>query len=291
MSDGRLCSSETGAFPDDVFDLIGDAIIVTDRDGRIVRANQAALLLTGYSCAELVGAHYSLLSAAGDAGEGLPPIVARFFETGRIENHETVYRRRDGTIVPVEVNMQALRDGGGEMSGAVAAVRDISERKTTLQLLDERTRELAKQKTSLEDLNSTLHVMLERRDQDLQELRQTIGGNLEHLVQPHIDRLRVLCRDAQQLAHLDILEMNLQEITQSQARDLAAGPEHFTYVELQVAGCIRAGKTSKEAARLMGVSVKTIEFHRRNIREKLGIKNTQENLRACLQSRFSRQQS
>ena len=52
--------------------------------------------------------------------------------------------------------------------------------------------------------------------------------------------------------------------------------------EIQVASCIFNGDTSKEIAEKLCVSIACIEFHRNNIREKLGIKNTGINLSTFL---------
>ena len=52
--------------------------------------------------------------------------------------------------------------------------------------------------------------------------------------------------------------------------------------EIQVASCIFNGDTSKEIADKQCVSIACIEFHRNNIRKKLGIKNTGINLSTFL---------
>jgi len=52
--------------------------------------------------------------------------------------------------------------------------------------------------------------------------------------------------------------------------------------EIQVASCIFNGDTSKEIADKQCVSIACIEFHRSNIRKKLGIKNTGINLSTFL---------
>ena len=58
----------------------------------------------------------------------------------------------------------------------------------------------------------------------------------------------------------------------------------FTPRELEIASHIRAGWSSKQVAQFLHISVKAVEFHRINIRDKLGIGNTRENLYSFLLS-------
>lgn len=53
--------------------------------------------------------------------------------------------------------------------------------------------------------------------------------------------------------------------------------------ELEVTQLVGEGKTTREIASFLNVSVKTIESHRANIKEKLGLKNGPELIKFCVQ--------
>ena len=57
---------------------------------------------------------------------------------------------------------------------------------------------------------------------------------------------------------------------------------NLTPSEMWIADLVRQGKTSKEIADLINLSPRTIEFHRDNIRKKMGLKNKKINLRSHL---------
>jgi len=85
---------------------------------------------------------------------------------------------------------------------------------------------------------------------------------------------------------LEIVESNLEAIISPFARTLSSKFIKLTPAEIQVANLVKLGKTSKEIAALRNLSFKTIEFHRDNVRTKLGIKNKKINLRTHLLSLY-----
>jgi len=58
----------------------------------------------------------------------------------------------------------------------------------------------------------------------------------------------------------------------------------LTPQEIEVASLIREGRSSKEIAALLNLSLTTIHFHRRNLRRKLNLRNYSINLRTYLLS-------
>ena len=83
---------------------------------------------------------------------------------------------------------------------------------------------------------------------------------------------------------LEILESNLNDIVSPFLKKLSSQYLNLTPTEIQVANLIREGKSTKEIAEVLTISERAIEFHRNNIRDKLGLKKEKANLRSYLLS-------
>ena len=144
--------------------------------------------------------------------------------------------------------------------------------------------ELRTKTRDLEELNSALKVLLRKRDEDREEIEEKIGSNVNELIFPYIERLKKTNLGNRQRSFIKILETNLDDIISPFARNLSNKLLKLTPSEIQVAKLIKQGKTSKEIAKLNNLSARTVEFHRDNIRKKLGIRNRKVNLRTHLLS-------
>ena len=87
-----------------------------------------------------------------------------------------------------------------------------------------------------------------------------------------------------QRVYLKTIKTNLSEITSSFTKKLSSQYHGLTPREIQIADFVRQGKSNKEMAYLLKISVPAIDFHRRNLREKLDIKGKKINLRSFLLS-------
>lgn len=102
-----------------------DAIYLADSDGKIVNVNQAACKVLGYTRAELLQLSVEDLDSNSTneqfktSYEQIPDETSNLFESSHI--------RKDGTIIPVEINSLAYHDHGQRY--VIGVVRDITERK------------------------------------------------------------------------------------------------------------------------------------------------------------------
>lgn len=148
----------------------------------------------------------------------------------------------------------------------------------------QRTAELELKKISLEEVNTALQVLLKKREEDKKKLQKQVMSNIQELVDPYLGKLRDTTLDARQHAFVDILESNLADIVSPFSRNLATREFNLTPAELQVANLVKQGRTTKDIAKLLNLSSRTVESHRRNIRIKLDLKNKKTNLRTYLMS-------
>jgi PAS domain S-box-containing protein len=97
-------------------------------DGRLEKANQAYFDLIGYSLEELKSIYWN---------ETLTPPKWHNFESGKLSQitpkdsvtYEKEYVRKDGSIIPVELNVYGRFDDLGNLVNYVAFVKDISKHK------------------------------------------------------------------------------------------------------------------------------------------------------------------
>ena len=105
-----------------------DAILGIDPDGTLTDWNRGARNLFGYPEGEAIGRSLAMLVPADRAGEDRE-LMRRVMRGHALDQHETVFVRSDGARVDVAITVSPIKDPSGEIVGAAAVARDISERK------------------------------------------------------------------------------------------------------------------------------------------------------------------
>ena len=120
-----------------------DAILSKNLDGIIHSWNKGAERIYGYSAAEMRGRHVSSLVPPGYPDD-TPEIMRRLRLGERIEHYETRRQAKNGTVLSVSLTISPVRDEKGNIIGASAIARDITERKRS-------ERELRQSRQALQD--------------------------------------------------------------------------------------------------------------------------------------------
>ena len=161
-------------------------------------------------------------------------------------------------------------------------VGEIAQRKLIEEALKNRERELKDHSRNLKELNSAMKVLVKQRERDKEEFEEWVLSNVKKLILPYIEKLSKTSLDTRAVNYVSILESNVNDVLSSFSKRLTSKFLNLTSKEIQVANLVKDGKGSREISRLMDTSVRTVDFHRNNIRKKLGLHEKKVNLRSFL---------
>jgi len=171
-----------------------------------------------------------------------------------------------------------------QIAGAMANAQLFSQCRRVEETLRKRSQELRLKSQNLKDVNTTMKVLLRQREEDAIEVEKKVLTNVQKLVRPYWEKLKASRLNALQLNYLNILTNNLQNIISPFLNTLKSKHLNLTAREIQIANLIQQGQTTKEIAETLQVSPRAVEFHRNNIRTKLGLKKRKTNLSSFLSS-------
>ncbi len=268
-----------------IFENTGTATVIVDEDATIVLANRQFERLTGFSRSEIEGKKkwtefvleddlpkLKLLSRAVGKHSRTPSDGYEF----RITNNH------DG-VLNVLANVASIPS----TKRVVMSFLDITERKMAEEVLKKREQELQLKSQSLEEANTALKVLLKHREEDKATLEEQVLANVKKLVLPYLEKLKGPRLDSSQRVHVEIIEAHLNDIVSPFLRNLSSAYLSLTPREIEVATLVKEGKTTKEITKLLNISTTAVDFHRKNLRSKFGIKSKKTNLRSFLTSLYS----
>lgn len=287
-------------------------------DMKILWANRGACERGGMTIDEIVGRYcHEVWAQRSEPCPGCP--VLKAMETGRPHSQEVFdkngkawlihgYPIRDtfGCITSgmeialditdrkkAEKSLQEYRDHLEELvenrtralSKSNARLRkEMAERIQVERALKQRERELEEKSHYLEETNIALKVLLEQREKDKRELEENVLTNVRKSLLPYVEKIRDAHTDRDHGIYLEVLESSIKNIVSPFHRNMTLKYFNLTPREMEIAGLVKEGKSTKEIAELLILSPRTIDLHRLNIRQKLGLKSKKANLRSVLLS-------
>ncbi|OPY69564.1 MAG: Sensor histidine kinase TodS [Syntrophorhabdus sp. PtaU1.Bin002] len=260
-----------------IFENAVEGIFQTTPEGQFISANPALARMLGYETPEEMVSSITDIANQIYANPKIRSTVRQLLRNdGIVRNFEFQGYRKDGQLLWGAVTVQAVKTTNGEIIRYEGTVEDITERKTAQESLLVKSR-------NLEEMNTALKVLLKKREEDKNELEEAILRNVKELILPCIEKLKNDHSISNPLL-VDILEENLQNIISPFLHKMATKYANFTPTEIKILGLIKDGITTKEIAKLLGMSVRTVDSHRYNIRKKLKLRGKNMNLRSHLLS-------
>ncbi|MFB0532976.1 MAG: PAS domain S-box protein, partial [Desulfatiglandales bacterium] len=114
-----------------------DAIVMLDRDRKVVSCNQAFLDLLGYVKDEVEGRSIRIIHQSDDSFRSFGKTAYQAIGKAGTYRAEWAFMRKDGTGFPVETVTSAIKPPDASTGGYVAIIRDITERKRAEEALRE----------------------------------------------------------------------------------------------------------------------------------------------------------
>ena len=161
-------------------------VVTIAPNGKIANVNLATEKVTGRPRAKLIGADFSdYFTDPGKARAG----YQRIFREGFLQDYELEIRHRNGHSTPVLYNASVLRDENGEVIGAFAAARDITERKRAedegLKLNEQLEQRVRVRAAELEGANEELEAFTYSVTHDLRAPLRHVDGFSKLLSEEH----------------------------------------------------------------------------------------------------------
>jgi PAS domain S-box-containing protein len=251
--------------------------LINSRTGQFELVNRKYCHIVGYTMEEMLNTRFQDITHPDDITPDLNNM--RRLLSGDIDSFtmEKRYITKDGSIRWVNLDCVPLWDRTEAPHRHIAMVSDITDRMNM-------ESDLRRKTVKLEKVNTTLQVLLEQRDVDKRQSEDKIARNIRELVLPFIESLQQTHLDETQRAYSEILKSNLANITSSFLERISKHLINLTPTEMKVAGLIKEGRSMKEISKILGMSLSAVNFHRQNLRNKLGISQQKINLRIKLLS-------
>jgi PAS domain S-box-containing protein len=156
-----------------------DPVFVSDLEGKILQANDAASELLGFRPAELVEQSLSRFISPEEARE-FTAALREVVERGVTRNARLNPRSASGEVIPTTLNASALRDQNGNVIGAIGILRDMREYLKVVRDLEESKAELQDKILDLEKFEEVV-VGRELKMIALEKESEKLRAEIAHL--------------------------------------------------------------------------------------------------------------
>jgi DNA-binding CsgD family transcriptional regulator len=263
-----------------IFNNSPDGISILDLDFTILGVNTTmerwyahAAPIVGRTCHEVYHARTTPC-------ENCPSTTC--LRTGRPQSGLVPYEAPDRASGTQELSVFPLYDDAGTLFCLIEYVREISDLNEEERTIENLKRRIQFQDQTLHEQEVALEVLLRRGDRAERRAANDIVANIALSISPVIARLKERLSESEHLPDIQLLESLLNRITSPLIGRLTACNREFTPREREIASLVVDGRTSKEIAERLCLTIKAVDFHRMNLRKKLRMEGPSQSLQARL---------
>ena len=154
-----------------------DTVFVSDLEGKILQANDAAFALLGFRPDELIEQSLSGIISPEETRAFLAAL-REVVERGVTRNARLNPRSASGEVIPTALNASALRDGEGNVIGAIGILRDMREYEQVVCDLEKSKSELQEKILDLEKFEEVVvgrELKMIALEKELETLRKEVA--------------------------------------------------------------------------------------------------------------------
>jgi PAS domain S-box-containing protein len=159
-----------------------DAIVSKNLDGVITSWNRGAERVFGYTAEQAVGQPITIVIPQ-DRQDEERTILTRIRRGERVDQFETVRRRKHGSLIVVSLTISPVRNAAGQIVGASKIARDITEQKRSQEQIATLAREAEHRSKNL--LANVQAIVNLSQASDLDDLKKVIEGRIKALANVH----------------------------------------------------------------------------------------------------------
>ncbi len=269
-----------------MFSLINatsDIIYLKDGEGRWLLANKAGLQLFALDGVDYIGKTDTQLA---EYNKFYRDAFLTCKKTDEIAwNGRTLSREQEKVPQPngrakvYDTIKVPLYHPDGRRKGLVVIGRDVTE---DIQAREE----LRRKNKKIHDTNIAFRVLLDQQKNSHEQVEQLVLENLNRLIFPYIELLSHTQLEEEVREYVHLISAHLHSLMDSFCRKLSDPSIGLSPKELLVADMVKQGKSSTEIAKLLNLTLRTVEVYRNIIRNKLKISGKKINLHSYLKGKF-----
>lgn len=238
-----------------ILTVVQDGICILDRELNILYVNPAMSFWFPIT-KDMAGAKcYAAFHNATSCCSECPSCMS--FETKKPHIVEKSYDKRGMGLGWHRVYSVPVMDSRGEVALVIEYIREITPQKRAENMAE-----------FSETQNKALIDFLEQKERERETFEQMVVNNVELCIKPILAYLEnELGTDS-----MKIVKRQLDSVVKGLNKNNAFPASVLSPRELEIAELIRNNYASKEIAQKLSITKKAVDFHRTNIRKKLGLK-------------------